>query len=348
MKVLVLNEGYSDNLGDQVINESLNFLLRENNINEISFHDFTKNISKPIEIKFSIVNKKLKSFTDQFKELIPSKVKWLIKNIKRIITVSNNKYDLVIVGGGQLILSNATFAIAMFTWIFFLRLFGTKNIVLFAVGSGTRFSFLDKLLFGYALHNVSKVYVRDYKSQEVLKNTFAVKTDFVYDVAFMYNKYTNIKLTEKEQVLLGVISFNVYKKYNQKQLSKVQFFESWLNLLSENHINLENVKLFYTTQDDRQASLEFKDYVFRTYNIHLELLETGKKEILIKELASAKVVISARMHALILGLTYNCHIITYKISDKLREFDSMFGSSDFTMIDLQKNIKAKMLESLHV
>lgn len=348
MSILVLNEGYSDNLGDQAINDSLIFLLKENKIDEIIFHDFTKDINKTIDIKTITVKKNSKDLLFYVKKLIPSKVKWLIKNVKRVIIVSNNEYDLVIIGGGQLILSNATFAIAMFTWIFFLRLFGTKNIVLFAVGSGTRFSFCDKLLFGYVLHNVSKVYVRDHKSQKVLKDIFAVKTEFVYDVAFMHNKLSHIKLIEKEQVLLGVISFNVYNKYNQKQLSKVQFFESWINFLNENHISIKKVKLFYTTQEDRQASLEFKEYVLKKYSVALELLETNTKEILVHELEQAKIVISARMHALILGLTYNCHIIPYKVSDKLREFDSMFGSADFNLIDIQQNIKEKMLESLHV
>lgn len=344
-KVLIINEGYSDNLGDQAINDSLQYLLKSNYDAEIMFQDFTRNSKRPKDIVNSQgITNKLSKLLKKFYRVIPSKIRWLIENIDRVRSVSKDKYDLVIIGGGQLILSNSTFAIAMSLWVFFLNFFGNKNIVLFAVGSGIKFRFIDKLLYKYTFNKVSKIYVRDYKSQKVLKELFNVNADFVYDVAFIYNKILTTNFSEKENILLGVISLAVYKAYNKK-IAKEQFFESWIKLLEGNDIPLNKVKLFYTTKDDRQASLEFKEYVFKNYDILLELLETRTKNLLIEELAKARLIISARMHALILGLTYNCETITYPVSDKLREFDKMFNSK-FDLEEVQDNIETKIKELL--
>lgn len=343
-KILVLNEGYSDNLGDQAINDSLHYLLKENTI---VFQDFTKNINKAIDIHVDDKNINKQFYLVKIlKKTIPSKIKWIIKNINRVINSSKDNYDLVVIGGGQLILSNATFSIAMFLWVFFLRFFSNKNIVLFAVGSGTKFSFIDKVLYKYALNRVSNIYVRDYKSQEVLKEVFNIETKFVYDVAFIHNKIAKNLESKKENILLGVISFDVYNRYNSKNLTREEFFESWIKLLAKNSINLDQIKLFYTTHDDRMASIEFQSYINKVYNIEVELIETHTKEILVNELVKANIVISARMHALILGLTYGCEIVTYKISDKLIEFDEMFGK-EFELDTVQSNIEMTVKDILN-
>jgi polysaccharide pyruvyl transferase WcaK-like protein len=341
MKVLVINEGYSDNLGDQAINDSLQYLLNINEIKDIDFQDFTKNIDQPIPIKLNEVQNAKFRIKSIMKYLIPVKIRWLLKNLRRIIKASKNNYDLVIIGGGQLILSNATFSTAMFLWIFFLRLFGNKNIVLFAIGSGSRFSLIDKLLYKIALKKVSNIYMRDKKSQKIIKHNFNINSNFVYDVAFIHNKITQNVNSVKENILLGVISFDVYNRYNKGISSKEDFFESWIKLLKDNHINIKDVKLFYTTQDDGLALLEFKNYISQEYQIKLEVLETNTKDKLIDELNKSKLVISARMHALILGLTYKCKIITYPISNKLIEFDNMFNN-DFNLETIQNNIKLKV------
>jgi polysaccharide pyruvyl transferase WcaK-like protein len=347
--VLLINEGYSDNLGDQAINNSLQYLLNSYGINNIKFQDFTKNINKVSSIPLNSINdknnyQKLTLF-GFIKRIIPCQIKWLVKNFNRIINVSKNNYDLVIIGGGQLILSNITFPIALFVWVFFLRFFGNKNIVLFSVGSGTKFKFIDKILFNYSLKKINKIYVRDNNSKKILKNEFNIDAELVYDVAFMHNKLKNNSSNKKNLILLGVTSFYVYNRYNDIKISKEEFFESWIKLLNNNKIDLSKVKLFYTTKKDRLSSIEFKKYILNKYSLNLELLETNKKDILIDYLIQSNLIISGRMHALILGLTYGCEIITYPISEKLIEFKKMFGNKrDFNLNDIQNQIDSKIKE----
>ena len=52
------------------------------------------------------------------------------------------------------------------------------------------------------------------------------------------------------------------------------------------------------------------------------------------------------MHALILGLTYGCKIITYHISEKLREFDETIGTH-FDLLNIQTTIEAKLEEVIN-
>ncbi len=327
--VLVLNEGFSDNLGDQAINESIHHLLKVNGLNDVKFHDFTKKLSEPSKI--STMEQAFLEDTSilvKLSRLLPVKLRWLIINLKRVIKVSNHKYDQVIIGGGQLVLSNGTFPMAMFCWVFFLKLFGNKSITICGVGLGTKFSFIDRLLFKYSLMSLSKIYIRDEKSQLILKNLFKVKSEFIYDVAFIHNKSDHqVEHTYEYESLLGVISYSVYEKYAQGGvISKDEFFETWITLLSEYQIPLQTTKLFYTTKEDREASLEFKNYVQREYQINLPLIETNTLDMLIENISCSKVIISARMHALILAFTYNRNITVYPISGKLIEFKNMIDS----------------------
>ncbi len=326
-KILLINEGYSDNLGDQAIKDSLIFLLKNNIVADIEFADFTKKINAPLQISSINQVSNASLIKKVIRLLIPAKIRWIISSFSRIVSKSKEKKDLIVIGGGQLILSNATFAIAMFLWVFVLNLFGNKNIILFGVGSGTNFSFIDKLLYQYSLHNVKDIYVRDYKSKELLKELFNIDAKFVYDVAFCYSLIDtkNIDIELSNKVLLGVTDFEVYKTYNKDNLSIEEYYESWITLLKTNHIDIKNTILFYTTQRDSAESVKFMEYVNNKYAIDLTLLETNTIGELINAISSSEYIVSGRMHALILGVSYRKKIITYSISKKLEEFDRMFN-----------------------
>lgn len=351
--VLVLNEGYSDNLGDQAINESVHYLLKGNGVTEIEFQDFTKNLSEIIEIStLNNIDSRPTSTLIKLIRATPVKLRWLIKNLVRVVKVSNKKYDQVIIGGGQLILSNGTFPIAMFCWVFFLRLFGNKNISICGVGLGTNFSPTDKFLFKYSLKNISKIYLRDKKSQSTLSNVFDVDSELIYDVAFIHNKLehyvsNNSGSGSGGKTLLGIITYDVYLRYVQSlPLSKEDYFETWISLLANSNLILNEVELFYTTKADRLASIEFKQYVEKKHHIVLPLVETSRLDTLISIIQSSENLVSARMHALILGFTYNRKIVVYPISNKLIEFKKMV-ESDIALDDMQVVIESQFSKLLN-
>ncbi|MFT5759449.1 MAG: polysaccharide pyruvyl transferase WcaK-like protein [Alteromonadaceae bacterium] len=339
--VLIINEGYSDNLGDQAINDSLQYLLKVNDIQNAKFQDYTKNLNGPLRIPCG-KNEEIKKQTllNKAIRLLPVKIRWLILNFPRVLIASKSQYDLIIIGGGQLVLSNATFAIAMFTWVSCLKIFGNKNVVICGVGLGSEFTFIDRILFKYSLNSARDIYLRDDRSQEVLFAQFGMKSKFIYDVAFVHNKILyNIKEKEQNKALLGVTSYAVYRKYAEgDKLSKDEFYDTWVTLLSKSSVPLNEVELFYTTKEDRSASIEFQEYIKRIYNVSLKLIETNNLELLISEVNSSQLVISARMHALILAFTYHRNIICYPISEKLFEFNRMIEGTH-TLVEIQSVIE---------
>jgi len=345
-RVLVINEGYSDNLGDQAINESLHFLLQQNHIKEINFQDFTKNIQKLREININTKESKKSFFLPFIKTLFPNKMKFIIKNIVRIIENSKNKYDIVFIGGGQLIMGNASFPIAMFLWISLLKLFGNNNIYLISVGAASdiKFNFLDKLLFKYSFKNVKNIYVRDKKSMEIMKFIFKRKVEFIYDLAFIHNQIhqTNFKNENVPKIYsaaMSIMPLKTYLEHNIDQISKTEYYDSWIQLVKNNNIQLNDLVLFYTTQGDRNAVYDFQDYILDMYNIQLEVIETNTIDKLITLYDNTNIVISGRMHALILGLVYDCNIITYFISDKLKEFDSLYIQDKKDVKNIQQTLQ---------
>lgn len=142
--------------------------------------------------------------------------------------------------------------------------------------------------------------------------------------------------------MLGVTSYNVYKTHNKKKITQRKFFDTWIELLSRNHIKINQIVLFYTTELDRKTSIKFKEHVLETYNISLRILETNTINSLVNEIAQSKLVISGRMHALILGIVYNSNFISYPISGKLIEFDRMFNNQNLDLKRIQKQIQKQL------
>lgn len=342
-KILLVNEGYSDNLGDQAIKDSLIFLLGKEENNRIMFSDFTKNLNFALEIDGE---KGDSSNTGGFLKnivrlLFPVKLRWLLANFLRINKVAKQDFDLVIIGGGQLILSNDTFSVAMLLWTFLLRFYSNKRIVLFGVGVGDSFSFIDKNIYKYVLNNVDNIFVRDDRSKNTLKTFFKVHSKFIYDVAFAYSftGIRNVNPLKGGKVLLGVVSIKVYHQYNKKNLSLGDYYETWIQLLNKKNIRLEQVSLFYTTKDDKRESKSFQKYVEKKYKFQIPLLETNTLKKLTFEINKSQKIVSGRMHALILAISYEKQIATYVISGKLEEFKRMFEEDtvDIKLINSQIN-----------
>lgn len=348
MRVLVLNEGYSDNLGDQAIKNSIEYLLKSNNMEDITFADFTKNLHSKIQYPNKYISSKKNLLKKILKVIIPKRLIWLLKNIYRIRTIASKKYDLVIIGGGQLLLSNQSFPLALLSWVKYLKKHNNHNIVLFGVGAGTKFSLIDKKVLELAINKINKIYVRDYKSQQILKNIFNKDTLFVDDVAFLYSKISSYKQKEvgnTNLTLLGIVSFNVYEKYNQKKLTKEEYFQTWLDILDEKNISIDSIKLFYTTIDDRIECFNFKEYIKNIFNKDILICNINSLEDLIDSIKSSNLVISGRMHALILALSYHKQIYTYLISDKLIEFNRLYGNK-IKLNEIQDNIEMKFIGNL--
>lgn len=338
-KILIINQGGSDNLGDQAIKESLTMLLEHNEF-ETYFQDFTSynysyTFSETENNQKNIVKSIIKSFVKIF---TPSKLRWYIKNRKIFNVLKEEKYDAVVIGGGQLINKNKTFPYALKLWAEKVKKLSNKpKLFLFAVGAMDNFSSRDKNLYKKTLKKFDDIYVRDEYSQNALLSNFGIESNLTYDVAFSYKKYKQTKQKDKivNSVLLGFTSFERHKKYN-KDIVYEDYLKEYENKIVDLQLQNKDITLFYTTVSDLKTLKEIKSNL---PDIYVKIAKIENLDDLIYYLNISETVISPRMHALILGKIYGCNVVPELISDKIVTFANKYLNVDYNLNDIIEQVE---------
>tara|TARA_B110000879_G_C11173673_1_gene514858 strand:+ start:1649 stop:2716 length:1068 start_codon:yes stop_codon:yes gene_type:complete len=317
--ILVINEGLSDNFGDQIIKDSIIYLIKKIDFKP-KFEDLTRH-SKVVNHNYyeEIIVKK-RTFLTPLKSLV-WKILWIFRNAKRITQASLYKYDAVVIGGGQLLISNGIFPFALFVWVTALSLRNKKNIILFSVGTQGRHLGIQKFFISRVLNKVVHAYVRDQKSKDILINEFNKESTITYDTAFIFNHiYKSTKKNYKYKYLMGVVDYGVYIHYkNGSPLSQNEYFDSWISYLDSQN-DLHNSALIYATPEDRSECVKIKEYIRQKFYIEIDILENNDYFIFLDNLSKGKTVISGRMHSLILSRVLQKQIMGYPISEKVTSF----------------------------
>lgn len=343
-KVLVINEGYSDNFGDQAILESVAGLFSDLNysvdfvyysqpsISILPQYDYLnekKTISKLTKVRLKYKNNILLNVLLVIKNYLAI-LTWFLRNKKYIKTkIIDNDYDYVIIGGGQLInssnrISPNIFSIAAYTWTKYIN----KNIELSFIGIGLaeKFNFFELFLYKRALSKAKKIWVRDQFSSITLSKIFNLESEVIPDVAF--SLYSETKKKKDNLALVGVFSFHEYKvKYNKEKISLESFYDVWIKKINELILKGYQVSLFYTTKSDALETLNFKKYLESISALNISIVQTDNLKELNDLFAKSNYVFSGRMHALILGMNNRCDIEAYLTSKKLSSFNDEYINS---------------------
>ncbi|MEZ9421294.1 polysaccharide pyruvyl transferase family protein [Vibrio breoganii] len=346
MKILVVNKGYSDNLGDQAILRSMNNILKDIvNEDELIFEEYTSSVKKKIPIYTDELNLYKSSRVKQFlRALLPLRLIWLLKNFHRIRrAVNDQNLRLVIIGGGQLVLSNTYFPVAAFMWVGLSKYY-RKKVIFSNVGVGTTFSLLESWLYKYALMQSNGVAVRDEKSGKIINEKYGISPIITGDIVFC-DASIDIEDSDTSTVYLGITERNVYNTYN-KNVSQYEYYSIWYDFLIANEVPLDNIVLFYTTQEDFLESINFKNYL-ENLDIIVEISQSNTLDSLENELKLASLVVSGRMHALILSKNIERNILCFPISKKLIEFERITKTNDDfnSYREFVKNSTVEYLES---
>jgi polysaccharide pyruvyl transferase WcaK-like protein len=356
MFVLTLNEGGSDNLGDQAISKSLSFLLEKNDC-RVERCDFTGGYYLN-DIHYTIKKKHksaLKSFIfNLFKRShFIIKLVWLSRNISKIISVASKRYDYAFIGGGQLILSNGIFPIAMFLWVVVLRFFKT-NVFIVGVGVGNDFSGLNKFLFKISINLCESVLLRDKESINKMSEVFDIKAGFIPDLAFYYSIVANGKevrfKTSEKSLIVGIIDYSIYKRYSKEMSRNIkserEYIEQWADEVMGMTDQITDVKLVVTSKEDLRCSrmlydtLSSKDIGIRLELINFHMNLTDYFDLL----KSSDIVFSARMHSLILAQSLGCKIVPWLVSKKLEFYIKEYANQ--SVEDLQTKIQCILFNLL--
>lgn len=337
--LLIVNRGCCSNLGDQAINDAMFKFIISRYDYELHFSDLTAQHNSPLKISKEN-DKKLFSmvFRETLKKILPLKLIWLFRNFNRVKKATKNGSGPVVIGGGQLILSNSTFGIACALWVFLSKYYSRK-VVFCSVGAGSTFSKIDRVLYKYALQRCDGVCVRDDESKALLKSHFDIDAYCSGDIVFT-EAPTEKHIDKSNRVLLGVPDISVYNTYN-KPVSREEYYKIWQSFLSEKGIDLASIDLFYTTQEDYYESLFFRGYVEREYGVRLPLVEDNNLSGLKLLMRKYTQTISGRMHGLILALNSGCSIHTFPISKKLSVFNSIVSSDKFDLASYRDDVVSK-------
>jgi polysaccharide pyruvyl transferase WcaK-like protein len=339
-KILVINDGGSGNLGDRAIKDTLESLLRGANcdVNWVSFTGWAGGKhSQAAQLEARPA--RWKKFV---RKMLPGELRWFLKNGRMFLRhLRACKYDLILVGGGQLIQSNHVFGPAMFIWTSLFKRFHKKKVILIAVGVTESYSRFDRYLFGKSLKLVDDVYVRDSDSLSALKDIFGVSARVVPDVAFCINRVYEQQSQKEKRAMFCPVTYEFYKRKNDKpdiELSYDEYLQYWIESILEYSNNDYEVKLFCMIGSDLGIAKQLKQILFDKHDVDIEILDIRAIENLTKEIAKSEVIVSARMHALIIGYAYGCKVVPYRTSEKIEAFEKEYIGGDICLDEVQGRI----------
>lgn len=337
---LIINENSSDNIGDHAINEGLKQVFHQAEIKTISAPFATNIDDKSAKTrKNNLFGDKSLSIKARLKSVQAMRyIYWARLAFKPVRQCcKNSNFSGAVVGGGQLILSGGTFPIALYIWCFFLKRYGIPFSIV-GVGCGEKFSFLDKILIRSALNKSVSVLVRDHDSIEKLNKHFGYSLGkYIPDLAFAIEPTIDIEHKVNDSIVVGATDYEVYLRYwNEvnynyaKPLSYSEYIESWVDLvLSSLDENCDKVVFSSTTFRDtlvnKDVYIKLKQRCVKQKLVLIDELESLSEYTL--HLHSASVVISGRMHGLILGMIYGCTLSPWVISNKIKLFLNDYSDS---------------------
>lgn len=329
MKVLLIGERYSSNLGDPIICETVESqLLSKFSQAEIVFTDIsgrdgyndTSTNKKHLLIKgrFSSFKKKVSIMLTKLgidTEYIKFK-RANINNIKHIEKVCDSEFDIAIFAGGQMFKDTFVFPIAEYV-----KCLSKKNIpiVFNACGAGEILSPKMRNVLSEALSNPNVIAIssRDDidKINELYLNNSSKKTVKTYDPGLWVDEVYNIRKKNSDIVGLGVMY-----AHNMKFKDMLGF---WKGIIDE--LNNRKVKWKFFCNGVE------KDYELAQYILNsLGYSEEEKKKLLIprpkrpKEfveiISSFKSIISFRLHSHIVAYSLDIPGVSIVWDEKIRFF----------------------------
>jgi polysaccharide pyruvyl transferase WcaK-like protein len=340
-KVLVINESWSDNLGDIAIGKTIHTFLEVKGF-QVDSVDYTKKQKRYIgevsnHADDNIVKRSRSSMLKDFlKQKIPiiNTIIWLKNNWSIFFRLKYQRYDKVIIGGGQLLLSNGYFPVALLLWFIVNKLYFKGQIFLYGVGTGNNIAAIDRWIFKWILPKFDGIYIRDKDSINKLSKIIDSRNiKLTPDVVYYFSELFPLDQLDKEDVVLvGVTDYRTINDNCNRYKSMDEYMDEWFDLIKKHSVN-HKVKLFYTTHSDKLQTYLFHRYCSSKYGIEYEVIDTDDLDKLIRALAVSKIVMSARMHAMILGINYDCEVIPFVFSDKLKSFkDEVMNNFNLSII----------------
>ena len=356
MKILLINQGHTDNLGDQAILMVLKKILGSNNeIVSLPFvpYENEQNLNFLIHSQATpvVLNKKNREkhktafLLSKIKSKIPQEWRTLY-NYKKIIKtkINNRKFDFAIVGGGELIKgSSHPFFLSLIAWIDFLENQGCP-ILVSGVSCDASFNEFEEKCLRRTLNKCRAITVRDKQSQKILKD-LGVECEYLPDIAFLYRRlYDKVYEDNKTIQSVFVYSYDELDFKNKFNYNRGEYYSYYLNLIKQSRNKMPLV-LGYTTYNDYKETICFAKFLNKMEIDNL-IADIYTFSDLISILKNSSQIISGRMHAMILGMQYYAKIIPVDVKEKIVVFRQEWASCDFKYDIISSKLESDFLRVL--
>ena len=314
-KILVFNQGHTENLGDIAIDKTLEKSLTDLGFDVAFIPLWSADMVCSYINKCSIVKHLLHVFpfvTDILYE------KYLKNHC------SMNGVDAIIVGGGELIGGHYGFNSALNVLS---KIAKRNNIKIFLYGVSGSKNRLKKIYQTRNLKSFSRlnrVFVRDSVSYELVTNVYKYTNVVVYpDVVYSYRiVFDDYRLCSCSNGILVVpISFIKQLSDGMGFIDKDAYCDYLLDLIQNNCYTNDCITITSSCSDDDEFCEYFYKYLNKFYSDRdIRIIPYSSLKSYIDLLLENRIVISGRMHAMILALIFGCEVIPIPFKDKIKCF----------------------------
>lgn len=249
-------------------------------------------------------------------------------NIKNIINANN--YDAIIIGGGELLGCNFGFNSSLYLWT---KLSKKKDIPVYLIGvSGSLDMPKNKIRRNAKSLSICKrIYARDSYTKKMIEEKYGYKCEKIHDCVFSYKKiFKNLpKLENKDSILVAPILFydGVKKGLNLK--NEEEYLDYMKNELYKEVMSHKNNKIVITCTDLGDESFSNKFYQSlledeRYKKNSIVFCPFTTLEDFLKLVNKSELIISSRMHAMILGKVFGADIHPIVFKNKLKIFKNEY------------------------
>lgn len=227
------------------------------------------------------------------------------------------KYDAVVIGGGELLCEHRGFNSALLCWT---RYFEKKKVPIFLYSISGESQLPNQFVKRYkqALRRCNYICARDNNSKKTICDIYSRSCDYYPDVVYSLEEVVTEK-HHNNQILVVPVPFENEMKKTIGVGDIFEYADYLKSLIKEQNID-SKIVFTVTEQRDEKRIMELVDIINkeeREYCIYKKYDGLATFCELIQE---SSVVISARMHALIIGQVNDKKVISIPFKEKLCVF----------------------------
>lgn len=329
--IVVVNQFYSDNIGDKLLNKSL-----VDSLLELGYSVHNLGFAQTIEQDIVYGCDNAKNILMKLKHYVPAIIKYIIRYHWNLLNESQQinweTISAVIIGGGQLLKHLTVFKYCLLFWYCISKKHHIP-FILYGIGIDNDVDFIEKQIYKIVLQGADYINCRDNTSAIIAKQILGKDVEVTPDIAFTY-LVEDIENTE-ESVIIIPYSYVVYQSSFGYSKTRDEYYKQIMDLI-RNNIQLDQYRIILsaTTSSDAFECYSFQEYLKRE-GFDSVLIESHDVRDIIKLLKSSKYLVSGRMHALILSLLCRVTPIAIPVSEKISTFQENYIKKKINLEDIR-------------